>query len=226
MPSQLWSMLKPPQPHWTSKHHSYQPMRPYLLVLLLLREEGSRRSLRLRAQYGPGPRNGPRPKGRETRSGKQSPDNWWRAHAAPRTPRDRQSHQRGRSRSYSAQHQRHQPSTQPQPCNGAERRGSKQPLHELRRSQPQDQPQESLGSTLHDRELPQSQPWSRTRTNSHQIDKRPRTRRNTPVRTAQHRHCQSNQLPAGFPHGKNEEARAGEVPNHHTRLHRENRGAD
>src|SRR6266571_3424958 len=26
MPSQLWSMLKPPQPYWTSKHNSYQPV--------------------------------------------------------------------------------------------------------------------------------------------------------------------------------------------------------
>src|SRR5438132_6782189 len=171
MPSQLWSMLKPPQPHWTSKHHSYQPMRPYLLVLLLLREEGSRRSLRLRAQYGPGPRNGPRPKGRETRSGKQSPDNRWRAHPTPRTPRDRQGDQRGRRRPYPAQHQRNQSSTQPEPCNGAERLWSKQPLHELRRSQPQDQSEESLGSTLHDRELPQSKPRSRTRPDSYQIDK-------------------------------------------------------
>src|SRR5438309_5574931 len=64
---------------------------------------------------------------------------------------------------FRSQHQRHQPSTQPEPCNGAERRGAKQPLHELRRSQPQDKPEESLGSTLHDRELPKSQPRSRTR---------------------------------------------------------------
>src|SRR5207245_9026089 len=31
MPSQLWSVFKPPQPHWISEYHSYQPICPHLL---------------------------------------------------------------------------------------------------------------------------------------------------------------------------------------------------
>ena len=226
MPGKLWLVLQPSQPHRPRQHHRHQPLRLDLLVLLLLREERTGRSVRIRANPRPGQRNGPSPQSREARTRKLAPDNRRRADSATRASGDCQDHQGGRSRPHPAQHERDQPRTQPQPSPHSTGQWSQQPLHELRRSQPQDQPQEPLGSTLHHRELPKSKPRRSTRPDRHQVNKRSRARRNTSFCSKEHRHCSGYQLPASLADREDEEAGERKVPNHDSRLHREDRRAD
>src|SRR6267143_2118535 len=226
MPRKLRLVLQPPQPHRPREHHRHQPLRLDLLVLLLLREERIGRSVRVRANPRPGQRNGPSPQSREARTRKLAPDNRRRTDPPTRTSRDRPYHQGRRSRPHTAEHERDQPRTQPQPSPHLTRQRSQQPLHELRRSQPQDQPEEPLGSAIHNRELPKSKPRRSTRPDRHQIHQRSRARRNTPLRPEKHRHRPSYQLPTSLANRTNEETRKRKVPNHHPRLHREDRRAN
>ena len=104
---------QPPLAHRPLQHHRHEPLRPDLLVLLLLRQEGPRGRLRLRADPRPDPRDGPHAKGREARARQLRPDNRRRAHHQGGPARDNQDNEGGGRRPHPAQHQRDQPGARP-----------------------------------------------------------------------------------------------------------------
>ncbi len=109
VPRQLRALLEPPLAHRPLQHHRHEPLRPDLLVLLLLRQEGPRGRLRLRAHPRPGPRDGPHAQGGAARPRQLGPDHRRRAHHQGRPARDNQDNEGGGRRPHPAQHQRHQP---------------------------------------------------------------------------------------------------------------------
>ncbi len=169
VPRQLRVMLQPPLAHRALQHHHHEQVRPDVLVLLLLRQEGPRGRLRLRAHHGPGQGDGQDAKGREAGPRELGPAHRRRAHHPARAARDNQDDARGGHRPRPAQHQRDQPRARPVPRRAAPRgRRSLEPLHVVRRHHAQDQPQEPLGGALHARGVQEEQHRRRPRPDGHQ----------------------------------------------------------